>query len=280
MAAYSNHFVVSVINNEKPLREFNKNGKRTCIVPYGSEYKLRLKNNTERKTKVLVEIDGTDVLFGSALILNPNESLDLERFLTNSKKGNKFKFESIDKAINSGEINDPYSKENGHIKVTFFKQVDYTLNTSIPLELDPIYYSTSAPSGLSAGYATLYKTGQNPLMGAAFYTSNANAFATNNVTSTNSLDINKSRGVTVEGSVSEQKFENASNFLTEFFGTSLDIYLEGPAIETPKATSTQSETIYEQYIKPGLQVNASEKDVIISKKWFNAWQAALILENK
>ena len=52
MAAYQSQFVASVICNNQPLREVNKNGRRTCIIPFDSEYKLRLKNQKiEKKPK-------------------------------------------------------------------------------------------------------------------------------------------------------------------------------------------------------------------------------------
>ena len=84
---YLKNFVAAVKVAGKVLREQDD----IVYIPFGSEYSLLLKNLASTKAVVSVSIDGKDVLSGSGILLKPNESLDLEGFLKNSKVTNRFK---------------------------------------------------------------------------------------------------------------------------------------------------------------------------------------------
>ena len=86
--AYKNNFVVAIKHQGQILREKDN----TVILPFGSEYSILLKNLDSRKAVAKVEIDGKDVLGGRQLIIEPNSTLELERFLDNLDEGNRFKF--------------------------------------------------------------------------------------------------------------------------------------------------------------------------------------------
>ncbi len=86
---FQKNFVVVVKCGGKVLREREGN---TVYLPFGSEFALSLKNLNSRRASVLVSIDGTDVLFGKSLILEPNSEVSLERFLRDNDQGNRFKF--------------------------------------------------------------------------------------------------------------------------------------------------------------------------------------------
>lgn len=117
MMAYQNGFVVSIIHNGHPVRETRgEDGLRTCVLPFGSEYKIRLKNTGLDRAKVTVLIDGTPVFSGDkTLLLGCNETVDLERFVSSLDKGRRFKFVPSSHA----EVQDPTSQDNGVIRVTF-----------------------------------------------------------------------------------------------------------------------------------------------------------------
>ncbi len=87
---YSNKFVAAVKCGGQVLREFGE----TIYVPFGSEYSLFFKNLNNVKVGVRVWIDGKDVLGGEELVVGANETLDLERSIRegNLDKGNRFKF--------------------------------------------------------------------------------------------------------------------------------------------------------------------------------------------
>ena len=86
-------FVAVITCNGKILRDFkNDEDNYQVKLPFGSEYGIRLKNLNTTKCAFSVYIDGEDVLNGSRIILNPNESHDLEGFMDNNIVKNKFKF--------------------------------------------------------------------------------------------------------------------------------------------------------------------------------------------
>lgn len=86
---YKNNLVLSIKVADKFLKETND----TVYMPFLSEYSVFIKNKNNRKARVWVEIDGKDVLNGNTLIINPFDSIDLERFLENDlNNGRKFRF--------------------------------------------------------------------------------------------------------------------------------------------------------------------------------------------
>jgi hypothetical protein len=86
---YQEKFCVSLRVNGKVLRERNS----VVALPFNSEYEVRLKNLNSVKAQVNVSIDGKDATDGW-LVMEPNSTLDLERWIKdgNLTSGNKFKF--------------------------------------------------------------------------------------------------------------------------------------------------------------------------------------------
>lgn len=86
---YSNNFAAAILVNGKVLREFGD----TVYLPFGSEYSIRLKNLNPSRAKVTIEIDGECVTDGS-VVVGSFSTLDLERFIRNGNldNGNRFKF--------------------------------------------------------------------------------------------------------------------------------------------------------------------------------------------
>jgi hypothetical protein len=84
-------FVCVVKVNGKVLRE--QDGGRVVYLPFMSEYSLLLKNLNSRRAVVKVSIDGQDVLNGNQLIVEPNSSIELERFIADDLcRGKRFRF--------------------------------------------------------------------------------------------------------------------------------------------------------------------------------------------
>ncbi len=71
-----------------------KEQKDQVFLPFGSEYSIFLKNLNSVRAAVRIQLDGQDVTDGKDLIVQPNSSIDLERFIKNGNltTGNKFKF--------------------------------------------------------------------------------------------------------------------------------------------------------------------------------------------
>lgn len=85
---YKDHFVVEVKCNGKILRVKDD----SVTLPFGSEYSLLLKNLNSKRACVKISIDGQDVLDNISLVLNSNETFELEGFLRGNVAKNRFKF--------------------------------------------------------------------------------------------------------------------------------------------------------------------------------------------
>lgn len=204
---YNNKFVVSVKSGGKVLREFGD----TVYVPFGSEFTLFLKNLNSRRASVKVSIDGEDVLTGKELLIGPNQVLELERYLKDLNKGNKFKFIERTSKI---EQHRGVGAEDGLIRVEFaYEKERPVYNPPLWVHNPPLWYG--------------YKQGgnYNPACGGFINTVNPRQFSYN-VTSTGLMrkadpeavmsyasNTNKNDvGITVPGSESKQKFTEVSGF--------------------------------------------------------------------
>jgi len=113
---YKDKFVLSVISDGHPVKESGSRGNRQVSIPFGSEYKIRLKNKNDKSCTAKVTIDGTPVSNFGDIIVNAGGTVDLERFITNSmSSGKKFKFVKLDHP----DVDDPTKSENGFIQVEF-----------------------------------------------------------------------------------------------------------------------------------------------------------------
>lgn len=87
---YKRNFIVVLKTYDgKVLRERKDN---TILIPFGTEYCIGMKNLESRNVVVDISIDGEDVLKGNQLVIKPNTSIDLQRFLDNDRSGARFKF--------------------------------------------------------------------------------------------------------------------------------------------------------------------------------------------
>jgi hypothetical protein len=113
---YKDKFVLSIIHDGYPVKETGHFSSREVAIPFGSEYKIRLKNKNDRSCTARVFIDGRRVSNKGDFVIYAGGSVDLERFVDRSlTEGKKFKFVSLDHP----DVDDPTSGENGLIKVEF-----------------------------------------------------------------------------------------------------------------------------------------------------------------
>ena len=194
---YSNNFAAAIKVNGKILREFGD----TVYLPFGSEYEIRLKNINNTRTKVTIEIDGENVT-GGGLILNPSETVDLERFIRNGNlsEGNRFKF--IERT-NKIEDYRGIKLEDGLITIRY--EFEITLPTYTPF-VQKTPYTKSVPvnyydGGGSGRYTSNVRSGLNASLAKSALDSNTNCTLSANV----AFSANET-GITVEGSKSNQKF--------------------------------------------------------------------------
>lgn len=114
---YNSKLVAIVKVDGKVLREMGD----TVYLPFGSEYSIQVKNLHNTKALISIEVDGTDVLDGKQLIIEPNKTSELEGFMRGQKVTNKFRF--IEK---TQEISDFRGDEieDGLVKISYQFEVD------------------------------------------------------------------------------------------------------------------------------------------------------------
>lgn len=186
---HNNNFVVSVKSSGKVLREFGD----TVYLPFGSEFSLYLKNLNIRRATVKVSIDGSDVLNGRELVVEPNSYIELERYLKDLNRGNKFKF--IERTDSVEEYRG-IKAEDGLVRIEVAYERQYHIPTNLfrPRDKwgsggyeDHGFYGTSAPALMNATYSSV-------------------------VGSSRTLN---DAGITVPGSASTQKFTEVTGFQTD-----------------------------------------------------------------
>jgi len=121
---YSSKFVICLLINGK-IQKDRKNG--TVVIPFGSEYAIRLRNKHKRRAVAKIYIDGENVS-GGGYVVPANDYVDIER---HNNKDRAFKFVDLDseEAYDAGKNGDNDDKEKGTIEVHFFleeeRQWDY-----------------------------------------------------------------------------------------------------------------------------------------------------------
>lgn len=225
---YLKNFAAAIKVNDKILREFGD----TVYLPFGSEYEIRLKNINTSRTKVTIEIDGENVT-GGGLILNPYETVDLERFIRNGNlsEGNRFKF--IERT-NKIEDHRGIKLEDGLITIRY--EFEITLPTYTPFTpfVQKTPYTKSVPVNYYDGgggrrYTSNVRSGLNASLAKSVLDINTNATLSANV----ALSANET-GITVEGSKSNQKF-NTTLWNGSIGGTNvLNIKMLGETEENKK----------------------------------------------
>ena len=208
MMAYDNKFVLAVLHNGSPVREIGS----VVHLPFHSEYKVRLKNkHASLRAKAKVSIDGRQVSNLGDFILQPNETLDLERFLDESMtSGRRFKFVPL----GDSRVNDPTDTENGIIKVEFYREITPRPRPLIkspgigrPLNLPNDMYRSNWSGGGTTSCSVNYTS--------------------NSIIPTNDWYVPEKAGATVEGAHSGQSFVYGSNFQTETYPVTLELRIRG-----------------------------------------------------
>lgn len=232
--AYANDYVLSILHKNKPVREFSENGKRTCAIPFDSEYKVRLKNKTSKRAKVKVYIDGIDIDVNQEyLVLNSNQTLDLERFIESLDSGKKLKFISVEQGKKTGEIQDPTSEDNGTIRVEFYPEatlLTYIYTTNQSYQQTPIWNRWNYNGGTLSSSDGVINGTTSSTVSVDGSNLNYNTSASNSYYSKKVDNETKAStvGATTEGSESMQKFSKVADFITEPTPTIIMLKIRGP----------------------------------------------------
>ena len=260
---YAHKFAVAIKNNGKVLREHGE----SVALPFGSEYSIFLKNMNSVRALVRVEIDGVDVTEGTRLIVPANGSMDLERFIKdgNMDQGNRFKFIERTKKIEDGPRGIKIEDGLVRVEVEFereplpMKSVDWDKIYQDQLARDRNTWSVTK----SGGAYSLNAVGRDGLIGqvglatpiSAPYSANnmsiASATGLSSVSPTgvvsgathDSAPVLNDVGITVPGSISEQKFTQGAWFPSDGVKHVLVLKLlgevQGKTVEKPVTVKTK-----------------------------------------
>jgi len=141
-------FIAVVTHKGRILRDFKNEDENFQVkLPFGEEYGLRFKNMNTTRVAVSVSIDGEDALDGSRIVIEPNESHDLEGFMKGSTVKNRFKFiektEQISEhrgdRIDDGIVRIEYQfeKKPAVIEKTIIKEIIKEREIEKPWKRDP-----------------------------------------------------------------------------------------------------------------------------------------------
>lgn len=208
---YNNKLAIAVKHGGKILREFGEK----VYIPFGSEYTLLIKNLNTTKAIINITIDGTNAT-ELGLIVNPGSEIEFERFLKKDlNKGNRFKFiertTSIEKhrgiGIEDGLINVSFQFEKQPEPVLYVKNMiisdGFNTRTNIDwIDVEQKRIISNHPS----------------------ISTNCTNF--NDSPRIKSLNFNET-GITVPGSISEQKFVAATIGMLEYVKHNMVIKLVG-----------------------------------------------------
>ena len=242
---YNSKLVASLKSAKgKILREFGE----TVYVPFGEEYSIFVKNLNNVRALVSISVDGTDIGDGTKFIVDPNSSIDIERFVKegNFNVGNRLKFIERTSAV---ENHRGIKAEDGLVRVEYWfeRQVPVYKPTSTWIYNNPVVYGDN---DWHLKRTDRYYTGDD-INNRAMYSSNdilnsSVGEVRGNSTSSRSLTRSMNdAGITVEGSVSNQQFVYGGYFPVE--ATSHVIVLkmlgqtENARVETAVTTKIKTE---------------------------------------
>lgn len=208
---YQEKLAVAIKNNGKVLREF----KDTVYIPFGAEYSLFIKNLNIVRACVNIEIDGTSATPGG-LVVEANSSVDLERFIKDLDKGNRFKFIERTAGV---ENHRGVKAEDGLIRIEFEFEPRWQINSlphhTYPYTNYPAYpwfpytvcsngttFTASASGGVQVSTGDVGPAGPR---GAVHSVLRSADVEVNTAAQGVTANIN-GVGITVPGSVSDQKF--------------------------------------------------------------------------
>lgn len=233
---YSNKLSACIKVNGKVLREVGD----VVALPFGSEYTISIKNHNSRKASVKVEIDSTDVGEGN-FIIEPNSTIELKRFIKNNNlnEGNAFKFIERTSSIedyrgvgqNDGLVRISYEFERESLP-KLWQGGWYEERKVCSSPIFPPYHIGSPLRGdsslMNISSGDIMK-GVPPIT-ATYSTTAFNAVAQNQPMFTSSATtspVESDVGITVPGSVTQQKFQNVVGISTDGVEHVMILHLKG-----------------------------------------------------
>ena len=217
---YQNKVVAAIKVGGKVLRESDG----LVTLPFGAEYSILVKNLNAVRIQAKISIDGSEATGERWLIINPNGEMELERFIRNDNlsTGNRFKFIERTKEI---EEHRGIKSDDGIVRIEYKVE-------SVPIHVPRIHYDdywvptprwprdrrgrrrwndgyVRASGATNLGGMRSLTTGSIQASAGSRTTMNCSVNTSNVVVPTSDV------GITVEGSQSNQQFQNVWGFLIE-----------------------------------------------------------------
>jgi hypothetical protein len=232
--------VVAIKTNGKVLREQGD----VVYLPFGSEYQIHIKNLNSVRALVKVSIDGQDTMENvSGVIVPANGTVDLERFIKqgNLDQGNRFKFIERTEKIENGPRG--IRAEDGLIRVEFeYERVSMFASTAQLLKQnwnDTVYDAHNWNNMACSTNAAISGITPRATKGMSAAPINSDDGHLGVPCSAALNDI----GITVPGSVSDQKFTMTSGFISGGFKKVIVMKLigevAGKAVKKPVTVKTK-----------------------------------------
>lgn len=237
---YNNKLAVAIKANGQVLREHNKD---TVMVPFGCEYTILIKNLNTVRAQVRIEIDGTDATDNNWVVVQPNNEVELTRFIKNGNltSGNRFKFiertAGIEQhrgiGVEDGLIRIEYQFEvlpavsdiwTSLIKTNTQPSYTYGMPKASILQ-DEQYFGTCNADSFSKGVGSrtlrsmavgaVAQAQNGPSVNYCSVVGNGGQLSNTTMSVTASVPMDDA-GITVPGSVSDQKFTHSAHFNVEY----------------------------------------------------------------
>lgn len=193
---YEQKLIAAIKCNGRILREF----KDTVYVNFGSEYTIYLKNLNSINALINITIDGRDIIPGG-LVISPNQEIDLARSIEhgNLNQGTAFKFIERTEQI---EDHRGIKADDGIIRIEFqWERLWQRQDGFQPVHAVGGWYPNYGQSTVAPSHSILRGVGAgDSSMMAAQSISCSSSAPTNDV------------GITVPGSVSDQRFQTVPAF--------------------------------------------------------------------
>lgn len=214
---YNEKLAVAIKSAGKVLRE----DKDQVYLPFGTEYSILIKNLNTVKVLVEVFVDGKTIndSGNGKFVIHPGQNLELERTITNGNMnaGNCFKF--IERSV-SVENHRGIGIEDGlvTVKYQFEKKIHTVDYLSSPYQPTP-WWSSGPGSVFRNSPLGSGGSGDVPIGGGTVtcnsFVADANVSTTRTFVSSEQQLSQNVAGITVPGSVSNQRFVHVDSFDVE-----------------------------------------------------------------
>lgn len=217
MMMYADKMAAAIKVNGRVLKE----DKDKVYIPFGSEYSVYIKNLNTKKALAKIEIDGTSVSEGG-FVVPANGSIDIERFVRSNYEGNRFKF--IERTSQIEEVRG-VGVEDGIVRISFQfarSEPEYSIFHGYPRHRDnsdvwrsnQYRFSDNDKYHLKNVPTVTCQTEPSPVRGIL----RGSSISTNSTvmnTSLSDVTADNENGITVPGSISNQKFTTVDSFPLE-----------------------------------------------------------------